>query len=385
MDIEGMLIQRHDPLINLGLAFYAELTEENATTLFRNGDETTKQALLSGPSVRSGHVSCWIDKDSEILSELLQSFDDNIKILWFLFANESIEHDLLVSLYERQEPFNELTDEQWFNAVNCSSLNQSLSCSSYQDLEREFLGFEYQRAFKAAWNLFEILPVNAKSARVLSQFGALLAPYGEVNIPKAPDDMDVPALIRRWEVDEPSDNWIETRDFRCCQFALRSLSRVHGIRSYPTQIGIRKAYELDKDGFLTVALKSDYPYRKEEHRRELAKCCDEQDSKEKYGYEIREYSNSFEWRLNYLQQKHPEWFPDSDGFYGMELDEIDDVGLRTERRLEGLEEEMKSISQKMQGLIEEQTSSALSQIYKAILWVMIIIIIGLIAILTKLY
>lgn len=390
-DIADVLIKRDEPVINLGLALYATLFDDDAMNLFRNSDKTIKQAVLAGPSVGRGLLVRWIDKDSEILRGLLQSFDDNLEMLVFLLSNESIDHCLLTLLYDRQEPFDELTDEQWFNAVDCSSSNQSLCPSSYRN-RRKLYEFDwitpFDSTFKAAWKLFEILPVNAQSARVLSQFGDLLAPYGEVDIPQAPDDMNIPALIKRWDVDESVYEEYEITYFRSCRFALRSLLQDNSkIPGRITPDAIRKAYEEDKEGFLNAALASDYPYTREDLRDELRECCWEyqRDSNDELG----QYTGYFDSKCEALQQKHPEWFLDSDGLYEMTLDDINDVGLRTEKRLERLEGEMKSISQsisqKMRELIEEHTSSALSQIYKAILWVMVIIIIGLIAILIKLY
>ena len=95
-----MLIERHEPLINLGLALYAKLTSDTALRLFRNGDTTVQMAVLAGSSVgvdfgsRSRNpfpsLRPWIDK-SGILRELLQSFDDNIELLGFLLSNENMK------------------------------------------------------------------------------------------------------------------------------------------------------------------------------------------------------------------------------------------------------------------------------------------------------
>ena len=122
-----------------------------------------------------------IDKESGILNELLQSFDENIELLAFLLSNESVPEGLLTSLYERRVPFNELADEQWLEAIRLTALNDAIKQSG-----------------DAAWKLFAILPVNKKSAFVLSGLGRTLAPHGEWSFPSAPDDMDVRETIKRW-------------------------------------------------------------------------------------------------------------------------------------------------------------------------------------------
>ena len=200
-----------------------------------------------------------------------------------------------------------------------------------------------------------------------------------------PDNMDVPALIKKWEVDESAYEETEISYFRYCRFALRSQLEYEGnMYDCRTPDAIRKAYEKDKEVFLNAALASDFLYTKEELRGELRHCCYQHDSESEVS-EYASYSDCYDSKRAVLQLAYPEWFIDSDDFHEMTLDGIEDVRLRSEIRLERLEEGLKSISQKMQELIEEQTSAALSQIYKAILWVMVIIIIGLIAILTKLY
>ena len=101
-EIETVLIERHDPLINLGLALYATgLSDETLLSLFRNNDKTIKKAALSSVNPFKSMFS-WIE-NPEVLGEILKSFDE--ELVASLLSNESIRDNLLVSLYERKKPF----------------------------------------------------------------------------------------------------------------------------------------------------------------------------------------------------------------------------------------------------------------------------------------
>ena len=79
-EIETTLIERCEPLINLGLALYATLLGKTSLNLFRNGDRTIKKAVLAGPSVRRGMDLIgqnWIEMYG-VLKELLETFDEEL-------------------------------------------------------------------------------------------------------------------------------------------------------------------------------------------------------------------------------------------------------------------------------------------------------------------
>ncbi len=194
-EIEKVLVERHEPLINLGLALYANLSGETALSLFRNGDRTIKKAVLAGPSVAGRVFSrTWLH---EVLKEILESFDDEQELLESFLLNKFIPDSLLVSLYERGAPFESLTDEQWLIAIRRTTSNSRLS-TPYDGIWDGDAEYSYNKVFTAGWKLFETLPVDRLSAVVLSALGEKLVPY-------KPHDMDVFATIKRWEIESGND------------------------------------------------------------------------------------------------------------------------------------------------------------------------------------
>ncbi len=379
--IQQVLIERREPLINLGLALYAKLTSDTALRLFRNGDTTVQMAVLAGPSVgvdfgnrhRNPFPSLrpWIDK-SGILRELLQSFDDNIELLGFLFSNESIPIYLLTSLYERTDPFNELTDEQWIRAIELTISNPAVSNSTYRntsifrDKTMPMPRYGAEDVFDAAWKLFNTVPVNEDSARILSCLGEILAPNGAWLIPSAPSNMDVLATKNRWNA-ESNDGY---GYFRRCRAALGRLLEDEKLKDsddialrqayYADNLWnsckpeeVREAFEKDKDKFLEVAIENLSFYRYKDVRDELRQCCHDYAFKDEYlepdgGSSGDIYSlNRFDVQSDLLERKHPELFPDSQG--DIRFHEVSDLSLRAEKRLVFLQKQIKVISQELIG------------------------------------
>lgn len=233
-EIEQVLIERHEPLINLGLALYAHVTSDTALRLFRNGDATIKKAVLAGPSVYNfAEGDRLLDEESGVLKELLRSFD--VELLYSLLSNEYIYEQILVNLYHRSTPFNVLTDEQWLKAIGYTLSNPQLSRPSGYLERLEFPPIE--SPCEAAWSLFKTVSVNERSAGLLARLGEKLAPHGDHRIPGAPSDMDVRETIKRWKVE--SDN--EFGDFSKCRAALGRLLKNEELKD-SDDIALRQAY-----------------------------------------------------------------------------------------------------------------------------------------------
>ena len=363
-EIETVLIERHEPLINLGLALYAtDLSDETSLSLFRNNDRTIKKAALSGDI--SGFLHSWVERHG-ILDEILDSFD--AELLKYLLSNESIPDDLLVSLYKREKLFNSLTDEQWLTAIAFTTSNPRIS--TLLD-ELPWDGFEYFRyceVFTAGWKLFETLPVNEKSAAVLSHLGENL-------VPDKSNDMDVFATIKRWKVEgnDESDGLINS--YVKCRYVLAKLigcgawavkdrfreaigtefeslkdsddlalrlSYYRRFRAHEPE-EVRKLFEKDNDKFLNVALYNTNLYVNEAIRDELNKCCQDYEDP----YHASSHLESFDAQVKRLTKEHPEWFPDFEG--EITFDEVEDPLLRTNKRLEHLQQQTKILSQKLIG------------------------------------
>ena len=368
-EIETVLIERNEPLMNLGLALYARVHSETALSLFRNGDATVKKALLSGPSVLSGVVGGdWIegnrhDGEAGVLKELLESFDDNVELLYRLLSNKDLFSQILVNLYHKGTPFAVLTDEQWLKAIQCTVSNPQLSRPSGYLEKLEFLPPEHP--CQAAWNLYNTVPVHAESARVLARLGEELAPHGDNRVPHAPSGMDVLNTIKRWEV-EGDDKY----DYFCkCRatlgrllkdeelkdsddIALRQAYYGGGWRNRKPE-EVREAFEKDRGKFLDVAIENLSFYRNEHVRDELRRCChdfafkDEYHGGESWDFGWQHHLDIFDSQHDRLRKHEPKSFPDFDG--EIPFEEINDLGLRAEERLMFLQNQIKVISRELVG------------------------------------
>ncbi len=380
-ELQTVLIERNEPLIDLGLALYARLTSDIALRLFRNGDTAIKKALLAGPSVSTelGRSDNWIvDREFGVLKELLQSFDDNVELLQLFFSNEYIYDKWLVYLYERTDAFKVLTDEQWLKAIGFTISNPMLKPKSYRKaMSSDPIGWfvlsSTEHPYHAAWRLFNTVPVNEKLAvNVLAYLGETLAPLG-YSVPHAPSDMDVLNTIKRWRVEGNED---KHGLYRKCRAALGRLLEDEKIKDSddialrqafyagsewhcrkPEEV--RKAFEQDRVKFLDVAIENVSFYKNESVRAELRQCCHDYEFKDEYRgqqLESRIQLDLFDGEVDRLRQQHPQWFPDFDG--EIPIDEIGDLSLRAEERLVFLQKQIKAILKELVGTKSEDNRSS---------------------------
>ena len=363
-EIQTVLIERHEPLINLGLALYATgLSDETSLSLFRNDDRTIKKAALSSVIPIKLLVS-WIESP-EVLGEILKSFDE--ELLKTLLSNESVPEEVLVFLYKREKPFDSLTDEQWLKAIAFTVSNPRIG-TPLDGWPWDFFEFgSYQQVFSTGWKLFETLPVNKDSAAVLSHLGENL-------VPDKPHDMDVFATIKRWEGenDESSDAYFFDVYLKCRYVLAKLIDEGKGIGtefeslkdnddlalrlSYYNRFRahkpeeVRELFEKDNNKFLDVAIYNTKLYMNENIREELRQCC--RDYEDPYALMI--YPKNFTEQVERLTKDHPEWFPDFDGT--IPFDAIEDPLQRVNKRLGFLQQQTRTLSQTLIGT-EDQPSS----------------------------
>ncbi len=362
-EIQTVLIERDEPLINLGLALYAEgLSKETSLSLFRNDDKTIKKAALSSNIPKKFLVS-WVESP-EVLGEVLNTFDE--ELLESLLSNKSIPDDLLVSLYKREKHFNSLTDEQWLTAIAFTASNPRVSTPLDELPWDGSIWHSYTEVFTAGWKLFETMPVNKDSAAVLSHLGENL-------VPDKPHDMDVFAMAKRWETETEGEMDGLLNSYVKCRYVLAKLigcgawavkdrfgegvgTEFESLKdnddlalrlSYYSRFRackpeeVRKMFEKDNDNFLGVAIYNTNLYRNKDIREELRKCC--------WDYEdpnaLMINPDNFNAQVKRLTKEHPEWFPDFEG--DISFDEVEDPLLRADKRLEYLQQQIKIISQKL--------------------------------------
>lgn len=345
------LFARNEPLINLGLALWV-YDNKIAEQLFRNGDWTIKRAVLEGPSVRTRETrydwgpNSWVES-SGVLEEILESCcneccDESWNALasfllnkfvrgyipeglnescvesWQLLksflCNKHIPGEILAYLYQRSGPFEILRDHHWVTAIECTVSNPNTDYF--------------------AWKLFETMPVNYSTARILAEMGQKLImdvpPDMDMpvfmDLPVAIKSMDVPAAIKRWKsenenISESHLSPLDLKKFQSpfveCRFHLTRLlyrnSEDYDLKN-SDDIALRLAYyadaridtleelkecfEKDKGDFLHFAIDKPEFYKNQLLRKELRACVDN----------VPYYSNHFEKRSEQLLQEHPDWF-----------------------------------------------------------------------------
>ena len=136
--IEALLVERNDPLINLGLACYGT-SEEVFKALYKHGlakpadaaDERYKRGLrigcLSNRSVPAAHFVFDFPRQligQEEIHRVLAAGDDAEAEA--LICNPSVSDRLLGELYKRTNAFATLPEERWRHLVYLSRKNERL-------------------------------------------------------------------------------------------------------------------------------------------------------------------------------------------------------------------------------------------------------------------
>ena len=121
-NIEIKLLERNNPIINLGLALYGT-SASTGKNLLNKGDNTIKKAVLAGTCI-SKWSNSYVKKEN-FITNLLDANDESL--LDAFFNNEFIHDSILINLYERKDPFDKITDDEWYNLIGFTFRNKRLS------------------------------------------------------------------------------------------------------------------------------------------------------------------------------------------------------------------------------------------------------------------
>jgi hypothetical protein len=164
--IEALLVERNDPLINLGLACYGS-NEEVLVALYKHGLEKPTDA--ADERYRRGlRIGCLSNRsargliDPEEIQRIVAAGDDAEAEA--LICNPSVSDRLLEELYERTGAFATLADERWSTLIYLSRRNERLVTNEDSDAGPD-LG--HYRIHHAIFKLLEIAPVDKHWLHVL--------------------------------------------------------------------------------------------------------------------------------------------------------------------------------------------------------------------------
>jgi hypothetical protein len=257
--LETVLIERNDPLINLGLACYGA-NKEVIRALYKQSlepprdeaDAHYKQGLRVGCLSNTTIEAARLDFPTGLIGEqetrrlLMQAKDAEITAL---IRNPSISDKLLESLYKRTDVFAQMPEERWCGLVELSSKNERL-VTDYSDSHSPDLGFINIQ--NAIFNLLETAPVTLVWVRVLYDLLDQLS-FQQTDTPDRIDH-----VLARWaQLDDrdrdgkPCEGYFTSlplkEEFRCLIAAMygRGFSKSkffnHGSLSSP-DIALRCAY-----------------------------------------------------------------------------------------------------------------------------------------------
>jgi hypothetical protein len=352
-ELEKKLLERDDPIINLGLALYGA-EYDTGHHLFNHGDKTIKKAVLSGTTIPLS-PSCWVI-DTGVLEALLEQFDEYL--LPAFFANERIYGGTLTDLYERKEPYDKLSDDKWLTLIGFTVSNKRINTpydDSWMDGYGEFL---YRKVFTSAWKLFETLPVNEKNAITLAHLGEKL-------VADKSHDMDVFETIKRWNIKSESEYFDH---YEWCRYYLAGLIGDYGEnfeklkdsddlalrKSYYSRFRahkpeeVRELFKKDDEEFLESAIYNKILYQDEKIRGELSRCCWDY----KHPYHELDYPNFYNSMERHMKREHPGWFTDFED--DIQLEYIDDPIERINKQLEQINRKLNTLIEKVSEIIDKE-------------------------------
>lgn len=340
---EKSLLERNNKLINLGLALYGK-SPEVAYYLFIDGDDTIKKACCSGKSVKPEILSdSWIEKE-EVLPAILN--DWNSDFLVELAANSGLPDSLLVKLFKKEKPFDQLDEEKWTLLMAWSSHNERLSrryASNWMDGYEEYL---YNEVFFSAWEAFGKVTPTPRNASAMSSLGARLVRLTPINT-------NIIDIINKWRSSDEEDD--ERLGYvRAVLTKILDRDTFNKLKE-SDDVALRKGYytyheycsaeevieDFERDGkhFLDCAIFNESIFRNTDVRSTFRKCSWEAPDE----HSRLDYPNFYNSREEYWKLKHPEWFND---IYGEDypVEEIDDFETRVDRRLAIMNSQINDLS-----------------------------------------
>jgi hypothetical protein len=202
--LEAGLVERNDPLINLGLACYGT-NEEVFTALYKHGlakpadaaDERYKLGLRIG-CLSNRSAAHWVFRliGPEEIHRVLAAGDDAEAEA--LICNPSISDRLLEELYGRTEAFATLPEKRWADLIYLSRKNERLVTNEDDDYSPDI---GHRAIHRAIFRLLEIAPVEKHWLHVLR---ALL---DQLDFQQVAQPEKIKTVLSRWaQLDDADHN-----------------------------------------------------------------------------------------------------------------------------------------------------------------------------------
>ncbi|NQY63165.1 MAG: hypothetical protein HRT38_05435 [Alteromonadaceae bacterium] len=344
--LEEMLLERNDPIIDLALALYGS-TPDVAYELFKRPSKELKIATLSGTQV----LKEFLGKDDfvdRVLSDLIE--EDDTELYHPFFSNDLLPDEIIISLYEREDPFDKLDDRDWVLCCSYTDKNKRISTPYNSTWLDGLAEYDYNKLFSAGWNLFKTFPKTPLAANVLSNLASVLVVH-------PPYDTNLIDMISRWkkESDDDSDAYDRARSYGANMI---NDSRQFEELKKSDDLALRKAYyrnqkwvkpedvlegfEKDSIDYIDEALYNMNIFANAEAREALKKVCWEAPDPGSH----MDQPNYFNGRCEYWQSQHPEWFEDE--WTGeLPFEEIENQNDRIEKRIEHLSDGLNKLNKKL--------------------------------------
>ena len=345
-EVELNLLEKNNDFIDLTLAQYC-LFDSTIEKLFSKAISSNKLSLklacLSNRSIGRREWSfnklpgaLFSDKAEQIANWFTvitkQELDE-------LFGNETIDNSFLTNLLETDNAlWNAFTEDKQI-AVLRSLYYNSRVCKNYDGPMDGYAEYLHGKLFSTIWDLTKKVPVTKVWARAL---GSLLEKTKDDRY-----DFDSFEIAKRWYVDDEDEEkdgkklflnsfesvrcaiygnvikdlygkdksnqtHFENEDvaYRACAYQRLRMLTVNDIKS---------VYEKDKLVAIEHLMKNYNIWRKNDLRSALKDIC--WDADEKYNNSHLDCANMFKWKEEYLTEKYPDWFVESDTSEWVDEDE----------------------------------------------------------------
>lgn len=346
-DLEKMLLERNEPIIDLALALYGS-TPAIAFELFKRPQKELKIATLSGTQVLKEALG-EDDFPNRVLNDLI--LEDDTELYRAFFSNDLLPDEIIISLYEREEPFDKMDDRDWVLCCSYTDKNKRISTPYNSTWLDGLAEYDYNKLFSAGWNLFQTFPKTPLAANVLSNLASVL-------VVNPPYDVNVFDMISRWKKDtnDDSDAYDNARSYGANM--IQDFKDEFKELKSSDDLALRKAYyrnqkwvkpedvlegfEKDSIDYIDEALNNMNIFSNAEAREALRKVC--WDAPDPGSH--MDQPNYFNGRCEYWQGQHPEWFEDE--WTGeLPFEEIENQSDRIEKRIEHLSDGVHKLNKKL--------------------------------------
>jgi len=394
--IEEALLQRKDPLITLGLAQYCS-SEAVASVLYKRGTSTTgdpvyNKALRMGVLGNSlilrrimSRNSFGVLTDEEVLQYINTDKVDGTDELYAIVTNPGAKK-LLGKLYNQENPFDTIPPDNFVRAVYWSNGNPAIREDESSVDGPDMYAWEVQKGIK---RMMQTMPLTQNGLRAAYW---ILRAADHRNIRSF--DEDPTPMFKRWQafqLDEDSKKYPENdaNDLDLREEFLVMLASVYGWYSAKTPdnkskivyLGsadspdrllrcayysderklspeqMHKAHDRDGDAFVVAALYNDALFWNQKTRGELESMM--------RGRLIHRYKQ----RCDEIKKKHPQFdaAPVSETGAAL-LEDEDKPPTEEQKRLERLE------------ALVTANGKAISNVYKRLGWVFVLVVIAVLLI-----